>query len=658
MTEPLLIGGREDSLRAELHGVRNAQFRRLVDECERYTSLPLPDEHPLASITYLGAAAANLALAHRLTGQPHYLDELRRWLVPALSFPHWGRANMPDHDLDAGWLLHGLGLAYSWAGDALEPEERAALRDKLVLQGTRLYDFARESEGGWWSSSYWQNHNWICYAGLATAGYALRDEHEPARQWTERAKDNFATVLGMLPDDGSNNEGVVYWRYGVPWIVTYLDVLKSTEGIDWFTRSNYLRETFWYRLYQAAPDLERIVNHGDCHDRRSGHPVAMYYKLAAEYRIPQCQWLADKVADEFFWREAYESGVRPGVRAEAYQELLWYDPTAPSEGPAGLPTSRLFTDLGLVVGRTSWEPDAALVSFKASPGGGHKAWETSHRIKRETGWTTLNAGHHHPDAGTFTLLGHGAYLALDEGYSSRKRTEHHNAVLVDGHGFVNEDRYHVFENLAEEYEAHIVTATLTDGWVHAVSETSAMYDRELGVTRARRHMVMTPSGTLVVLDDLRADHQRTWTFLLQTEHPARADGTDHWIAEAGTGSLVVTALDGAADVEVVPTTVHANPTSSTPSLAIEKVQYSLRRSTKPTREGRFVTVLEPRAWDDTDRSDVRMEESAGQVVITVSREGRSETVTLALEPESIDAPDAVTGPGFAGRVTSDTRASA
>ncbi|WP_407319734.1 DUF4962 domain-containing protein [Isoptericola halotolerans] len=652
MTEPLLIAGREDSLRAELRDVRSAQFRRLVDECERLTSLELPEEHPLASITYLGAGAANLALAHRLTGQSHYLDELRRWLTPALSFPHWGRANLPDHDLDAGWLLHGLGLAYSWAGSALEPHERAALRDKLILQGTRLYDYAVESEGGWWSSSYWQNHNWICYAGLATAGYALRDDHEPAHEWTERAKENFATVLRMLPEDGSNNEGVVYWRYGVPWLVSYLDVLKSTEGLDWFVDSDYLRETFWYRLYQAAPDLERIVDHGDCHDRRSGHPVAMYYKLAAEYRIPQCQWLADKVADEFFWREAYESGVRPGVRAEAYQELLWFDPTAPSEGPEQLPTNRWFTDLGLVVGRTSWEPDAVMVSFKASPGGGHKAWDTSHRIKRETGWTTLNAGHHHPDAGTFALLGHGAYLALDEGYSSRKRTEHHNAVLVDGNGFVNEDRYHVFENLAEEYEAHIVTATLTDGWVHAVSETSAMYDRALGVTRARRHLVLTPGGTVVLLDDLRSEAPRTWTWLLQTEHAARPEGAGEWLAEAGTGCLLVTALDDVTDTDVVPTPVHANPTSSTPSLAIEKVQHTLRRSTAPTERGRFVTVLEPRAWDDTGRSRVTVDESDGTYTVQVSRDGRTETVVLSLELESpVAAPDSATGRGFAGRVS-------
>ncbi|GIJ00585.1 uncharacterized protein DUF4962 [Sediminihabitans luteus] len=650
MTDPLLIADREDTLRAEVHDVRAPQFRRLLDECERYRTIALPEEHPLASITYIGAASANLALAHRLTGQQHYLDELRRWVATAVSFPHWGRANMPDHDLDAGWLLHGLGLAYSWAGDALEADERAALRDKLVLQGTRLYEFAVESEGGWWSSSYWQNHNWICYAGLATAGYAVQAEHPAARGWTERAKGNFRTVLEMLPEDGSNNEGVVYWRYGVPWLVSYLDVLKAQEGIDWFATSDYLRETFWYRLYQAAPDMERIVDHGDCHDRRSGHPVAMYYKLASEYRIPQCQWLADKVAGEFFWREAYESGVRPGVRAEAYQELLWFDPTAPSQGPQELPTSRYFADLGLVVGRTSWEADAVMVSFKASPGGGHKAWETSHRIARETGWTTLNAGHHHPDAGTFVLLGHGAYLALDEGYSSRKRTEHHNAVLVDGHGFVNEDRYHVFENLAHEYEAHVVTTTLADGWVHAVSETSAMYDRDLGVTRARRHVVLTPGGSLVVLDDLRATSPRAWTWLLQTENPARPDGAGRWLAEAGSGSMRVTALDDVDDVLVHPTPVHANPTSSTPSLAIEKVQHTIRRTSAPTSTTRFLTVLEPRAWDDLDPAEITTHETDGGVVVRITRGGTTEEVELSLEPVEDDVDGRTTGPGFAGRV--------
>ncbi|NEE01915.1 DUF4962 domain-containing protein [Phytoactinopolyspora halotolerans] len=639
---PLLLAGRLDQLRSDVHTTHRRQFRRLLDECERYRGEVPPAEHPQASITYFGPTAANLALAYRLTGQTHYLAELRRWLAPPVSFPHWGKAHMPDHDLDAGWLCHGLSLAYAWAGDSLPDDERAALRDKLILQGTRLYDFAVASEGDWWSSSYWQNHNWICYAGLATAGYVLVDEHPPGREWTERAKRNFATVLELLPEDGSNCEGVVYWRYGVPWIASYLDVLRAAEGLDWFADSPYLRETFWYRLYQAAPDLERIVDHGDCHDRRSGHSAAFYYKLAAEYRIPQAQWLANRVLDDFFWREAYESGVKPGVRPEAYQELLWYDPEVPEQDPGSLPLGRVFGDLGLVVGRTSWSPDACLVSFKASPGGGHKAWEASHRMAVEQGWTTLNAGHHHPDAGSFVLLGHGAYLAVDEGYSNRKLTAHHSSVLVDGKGFVNEDRYHVYKGLPHRHTARIRTATVGDGWVHAVSETAAMYEPELGVRQVDRHLVMSPRGTLVIVDESAAEVPRAWTWLLQTDNPAEPVGDGQWIAAAGSGRLRVTALEpGDTDDEVVATPIAANPTSSTPSLSLEKVQHTLRRTTGPWERARFVTVLEPLAWDDDAPSVISVREGDGarSVVVDVERDGDREIVAVQLDGK--DATDAL-----------------
>ncbi len=77
-TEPLLLAGRLDQLRRDASGTRARQFRRLLDECERYRGEALPAEHPRASITYFGPAAANLALAYRLTGQRHYLEELRR----------------------------------------------------------------------------------------------------------------------------------------------------------------------------------------------------------------------------------------------------------------------------------------------------------------------------------------------------------------------------------------------------------------------------------------------------------------------------------------------------------------------------------------------------------------------------------------------------
>ena len=652
-TVPLLLhDGRLERLREEVDGVRAPQFRRLLEECERYRTVPLPTEHPSSSITYFGPAAANLALAFRITGHQHYLDELRRWLAAPVSFPHWGKAHMPDHDLDAGWLCHGLGLAYAWAGDALPDDERTALADKLLLQGRRLYDFAVESEGDWWSSSYWQNHNWICYAGLATAGYVLADVAPETREWTERAKTNFREVFRLLPEDGSNCEGVVYWRYGVPWLASYLDVLESAEGIDLFPESDYLRETFWFRLYQAAPDLERIIDHGDCHDRRSGHSVALYYKLASKYRLGEAQWLADEVSERFYWREAYESGVRPGVRPEAYQELLWYDPSVVPQPPSSLPLTRHFPDLGLVVGRTSWEADATMISFKAAPGGGHKAWTTSHETRRTTGWTTLNAGHHHPDAGTFVLIGHGDYLAVDEGYSNRKRHEHHNGILVDGQGYSNEDRYHVYKDVEEQHVARIRSTALGDGWACATSESGAMYAAELGVTRVDRHLAMSPRGVVVLVDDLAAQEPRRWTWLLQSDNAWSGAGGGLHETVAGRAHLRVSALaPGDSVVTSHPTVVHANPTASSPELAIERTLHTLSRETPATATARFVTVLEPLHWKDHTPSEVSVRESPGGLVVEVRRAGVVERVAVSLDgtdpAEVLGEPAQVAGPDVA-----------
>lgn len=264
----LLLEGRLDSLRGDLNGTHAAQWRRLHEQCDWYRRQNPPTEHPEASITYFGPAAANLALAYRLTGQRGYLEEAWRWISTCVAYPHWGRAHMPDHDLDAGWLLHGLSLAYSWLGEDLEPERREILRAKLELQGERLHSFAEETTGRWWSSAYWQNHNWICWTGIATAGYALGRS-----EWTKAARANLETVLTMLPEDGSDSEGVVYWRYGVPWLAIHTDLVQRQEQADLWSTGGFLRNTTRWRLHQSAPGFEENIDHGDCHDRRDRKSV-------------------------------------------------------------------------------------------------------------------------------------------------------------------------------------------------------------------------------------------------------------------------------------------------------------------------------------------------------------------------------------------------
>ena len=579
-----MFDDRIDEVRAGLDGRYAAQWRRLREQCDWYRTQTPRTEHPSASITYFGPAAANLALAYRLTGHDGYRVEAERWVSAAIGFPHWGKAHLPDHDLDAGWLLHGLSLAYTWLGDdfALAGD----LRAKLELQGTRLYEFAVETEGSWWSSSYWQNHNWICYTGLAAAGYALG-----RTEWTERAKRNFETVVELLPADGSDMEGVVYWRYGVPWLATYLDLLQDREGVDWWQRCRFLANTFSYRLQQCAPGFEENIDHGDCHDRRSGHSVALYRKLASAYRIGEAQWLADLVSERFFWREAYASGVKPGVMPEAYLELLWYDDSLSPVDPAkNTPLSAYFPDLGLVTARTGWDDEATMVSFKAAPGGGHQAWETSHRLDRERGWDTLSAGHHHPDSGSFVLTSRGAFLAVDEGYSNRKRAGDHNLILVDGLGYADEDRYHVYKGIPYERQARMVDVHAADGMAHATAQIAAMYPPALGITRLDRTLVFTPAGRLVLLDRCAAEAPRDWTLLLHADWPIEYG--DEIALRSGSAQAWVR-LHTPLTVESAVTEVEANPTSSTPSLRLTSTMHTLRATARQTKTATLLTTIEP-----------------------------------------------------------------
>jgi len=643
----LLDAGRLADLRSRLDGDLALQWRRLAEQCDLYRRTAPPAEHPMASITYLGPAAANLALAYRLTGQRHYLDEAWRWISAAVSFDHWGRAHLPDHDLDAGWLLHGLSLAYSWLGDDLEPDRREALRAKLELQGERLFDFAVASEGSWWSSSFWQNHHWICHTGLATVGYALG-----VRAWTERAKAAMATVVDVLPADGSDMEGVVYWRYGVPWLATYLDLLQDAEGVDWWDRCRFLAGTFSYRLHQAAPGYEEIVDHGDCHDRRSGHSVALYRILASRYGLGEAQWLADTVAERFFWREAYESGVKPGVLPEAWAELLWYDASvAPVDPASSVAPQAAFRDLGLLVHRTSWDDDATLVSFKSSPGGGHTAWETSRRLDAERGWDTLSAGHHHPDAGSFVLASRGAWLLVDEGYSNKKRAGHHNLVLVDGHGFAGEGRYHVYADAPPDRTADMVDVLAEGGFLHGRARTGRMYPAELGVEYLERTLVVLPSGRTVVVDRGRAAEPREWTVLLHADHPAETvpdagddsgdaagDAVRRVLRNGRAGAWLTTHAAGGARAEQVVTDVEANPTSSTPSLVVTRRLHTLRVTPAASRDLLAVTTIEPfDAFRPTPSVARLLPARAGTVAVDL---GGGERVHLA-GPEGVVEADGV-----------------
>jgi len=513
-----------NNLREDIHHTKAVVYKRLYDQCRRYGNESLSEEMPGGSITFMGIASANLALMYLLTKQPHYLEEAKRWIFTCVSYPHWGSDKNRDVDLSAAWLLFGLGLSYNWLKSTLPDDERCKLRDKLVLQASRMYDHYENNQESGWPANYWQNHNWINMTGLAATGYALVDEYPDAQEWIDAAKENFEYVYSVLPDDGSYYEGVVYWRYGAMWLFVYAHLVKEREGIDYFANTPFLKNTFYYRLYQSAPDLQQQINFGDCHDRFSGHSTAIYYKTAAEYGNGHAQKLGNLVRDNFLYREAIESKVKPGILPECLFEVLFYDPSVPEADFEDLSLTTYFEDLGLIVIRSSWEEDAMHFSFKCSVPGGKTQWDNAQKLIAQTGHKHLGLSHQHPDNNSFILVADNTYLAIDDGYNRTVKAEHHNVVLVDRVGYQDEGKNDIWAKYTPDMIGVVEKYVNEEGIIYTVGETANTYQKSLKLTRFARHVLYTHRPYFIIFDELLSELDHTYTWLLHSDVFPTRDG--------------------------------------------------------------------------------------------------------------------------------------
>lgn len=493
-------------------------YQRLVEQCKRYEDVILTEKHPKGSSSFMGMAAANLSLLSLLSREKRWIKEAKRWIFTALSYEKWGHTNLVYADINSSWLLYGLALSYSWLSDFMTQNEKTEYSKILYQQGKKKWDFKLKHKTDSWPVRYWQNHNWLNFTGLATVAYALKKEYpKESSIWLEGAKENFKKIFSLMPDDGSYYEGVTYWRYGIIWLIQYAHLIKINEGVDLFKKSQFLRNTFYYRLYQCSPVFEQNYNFGDCHDTRSGHSSAVYFKLASEYKIQEAQWMGENVLKNLLYREAYESRIKPGILPEAFLEMIWYDPSISKRIPTNLPRSRFFPDLGLLSCRSSWSPDAFSFSVKASCPGGSKQWDKSWKLQEEEGFTRRSLCHQHADDGAFLLWKGQNNYVIDDGYNREVRASEHNMIVFDGRGYTGEGKHDIFKKFERNQCAKIDLCKIQNDLVYIIMDLKDVYDKDLGIKYFKRHFFYSGDCDLVIFDEVESDNAETISWQIHTE---------------------------------------------------------------------------------------------------------------------------------------------
>jgi hypothetical protein len=513
--------------------IKKKQLKRLLDQSETYFDVELPVEHPKGSSTFMAFANLNLAFSYLLTKDKRYLNEAKRWMFKVCSYEKWGHAHLVNVDLSASWNLFGLAISYDWLEEELTEDEKKTILSKLALQAKVLFDWANDNNTSGWVVHYLQNHNWINFTGLAAAGYVLSKP-----EYTKMAFDDFTEVFSYLNDDGSDYEGVVYWRYGAMWLFLYAHLLKSETEIDFFKKSEFLRNTFYYRLYQSAPDLSRQVNFGDTHDLHSGHVPTIYRLVAKEYKDEYAQYYASYVLDNFFEEERDNSKVKPGITAEAFLEYIFYDPTVAEKSIKELPTFKMFDDLGLLTTRSSWEKDAKVFSYKCGYPGGKKQWLDLGKLKEKNGIEYRGLSHNHPDFLSYVIINGDNYLTSEDGYNRKIQSSHHSSLLVDntlcdvmGGNDVYIDSYSLREKednptKLEDYCGVISDLKIEKNILSFKSEAHNLYPRSLKMNEVSRFVVTDSKSFIVFVDIFDSDKEHIFSTQCNTDEGAQKLKTD------------------------------------------------------------------------------------------------------------------------------------
>jgi len=348
-----------------------------------YAPIPadsLPGDRDTMQVCYENTAAyiVNMSLLWHLTGEERHYLAAERWLAAMCSYPA---------ETDGGYFIGSYALSLAAGYDMLYPALSEAMRAKARDHLSAVLDRGvTGTTTDWWAGLRVHHDHWLPAAGLCIGAAAVADETDGGRDRLKFLSDHFDRAMQAVGEDGAWTEGVAQSTYAMAMSYIWFDVCKRVTGRDLF-QSPMVRRHAAYRVYNHLPDGRYVFHHDSfAHGRYNVMGCASCHlmrKLAAELGSGQAQWLADReeprdlrsivegTEPKSDWLTSRWSTV-PALYAVAWN-FLWYDPAVKAESPDAWPLHHVFENQGLVVARSGWSADDAVLTFACAPLGGHQA---------------------------------------------------------------------------------------------------------------------------------------------------------------------------------------------------------------------------------------------------------------------------------------------
>lgn len=533
-----------------------------------------------------------LSLALALKDNDAMRKRLHEMVISACHYPNWGIQERGIH-LATASLARGIAIAYDWH-NAMWTDE-----DKQLIQATikkHVNDIMTGLLGqAHWAAGYRDNHNQVAMCGVGMCGVAFLNEIPDADEWLGAAEVDFDNVMKYINPDGSTGEGVAYWSYSLAYILQYIECTRNINGSNSLYQSAFLKNCIDYRLNSSTSGFGDILPWGDVSYFGYG-PHHILYKLAAEYKDPSGQYIADHIP-----QKPENEGAAKAWTA------LWYDPSVPDRAPEQLDYHAKVLDV--VTSRSGWDAGDYLLSVKSG---------------------ISSQSHTHLDIGALVLGFGNEWLLTTSAYGTGKKegeffwergsggrrwtflsnaTESQSTILINGK---NQTAEHDSRGTIDEFVSKGNICWTGVDMTHAYAD----------VTHVRREVLHCRGQYILVFDDVLTPSAADVEWLAQVPPAATADAA-HIYAKSKTGaSLEVRGVYPSAIFNL------RQPTSKYNDVVPGRLKtYSLKTNGAHTRY--VVALLPAKAGAKTPVKNIMAKQTANGMTVTVQGEDWTDIVNIA-----------------------------
>ncbi len=430
----------------------------------------------------------SLVHVYLVTGDERFGRAAVRWAVFVAELDPDGATSRSVSDFADGSCMEAMALAYDTCHGLFDEQQKALMRSALKVRGERFFNRCfNRLEGQVFSAHIWQH---ILMQGTEVA-FALLGEEPEAEVWAAYVYELWIARFPLLGgEDGGWANGINYFGTNFHTLIEMPRLFERLADVDFLDHAWY-RNTPYYQIY-CWPPGSASDGFGDGAERQtppSTNRGTFVKMLGEKFSDPYALWYAQRVLGD-----RYDDG-RTTTNARLPK------PKAPKD----LPQARAFRDVGIVSMHTDLSNTAVdlMIGFRSSPYG--------------------SFNHMHSDQNSLNVLFGGKRLFAGSGYYIGYSDDHfkgwythtraHNSVLIDGKGQVRGvDGYGWIARFLHGKQVS-----------YALGDASAAYG-DTGLTKFRRHVAFLRPSTIVIYDELEADHPAEWSWLLHSMKEMTARG--------------------------------------------------------------------------------------------------------------------------------------